>query len=137
MTAPGAPAPFTLAPTLLDKVWGGDRLARFNKPVAPGARVGESWELADMASTSASGAGGGAQQALENAGGVGEISKEKIGRVCGEFLDRIVAGGDGDGFCADGAAAFDVARRVADDEDFFGREFDAMALQCSRAGEFS
>lgn len=74
MTAPGAPAPFTLAPTLLDKVWGGDRLARFNKPVAPGARVGESWELADMASTSASGAGGGAQRSRISSGALAGLT---------------------------------------------------------------
>ncbi len=67
-TGPASAAPFTLAPALLDKVWGGDRLARFNKPVAPGARVGESWELADMASTSASGAGGGAQRSRISSG---------------------------------------------------------------------
>ncbi len=54
------PYPLILAPMLFDKVWGGDRLARFGKPVRAGARVGESWEVADLASTSASGAGGGA-----------------------------------------------------------------------------
>lgn len=43
---------------LLDKVWGGDRLAAFGKQVAKGGHVGESWELADLASTSAGGAGG-------------------------------------------------------------------------------
>lgn len=53
-----APYPLTFTPLLLEKVWGGDRLARFGKAVTAGARVGESWELADMASTSASGAGG-------------------------------------------------------------------------------
>jgi mannose-6-phosphate isomerase len=52
------PYPLLFQPLLLEKVWGGDRLARFGKPVAPGARIGESWELADLASTSASGAGG-------------------------------------------------------------------------------
>ncbi len=53
------PCPFLLVPTLMNKVWGGDRLARFGKDVRPGATVGESWELADLRSTSASGAGGG------------------------------------------------------------------------------
>jgi mannose-6-phosphate isomerase len=55
-----APHPLLLTPILLEKVWGGDRLARFGKRVAAGAKVGESWELADLATTSASGAGGGA-----------------------------------------------------------------------------
>lgn len=53
------PYPLLCAPVLLDKVWGGDALASFGKAVAPGAAIGESWEVADLASTSASGAGGG------------------------------------------------------------------------------
>src|SRR5678815_247840 len=55
-----APYPLTFEPFLLQKVWGGDRLSRFGKPVKPGATIGESWELADLPRTSASGAGGGA-----------------------------------------------------------------------------
>jgi mannose-6-phosphate isomerase len=62
------PAPLLLKPILMDKVWGGDRLARFGKPVAPGSKVGESWELADMGATSASGAGGGAARTLIDSG---------------------------------------------------------------------
>ncbi len=55
-----APVPFTLVPQLFEKVWGGQRLARLGKSLPdPQARYGESWELADMPSTSASGAGGG------------------------------------------------------------------------------
>jgi mannose-6-phosphate isomerase len=53
------PYPLLCAPVLLEKVWGGDALASFGKAVAPGATIGESWEVADLASTSASGAGGG------------------------------------------------------------------------------
>ena len=59
-----APYPLLLTPLLFPKVWGGDRLARFGKAVTPGDRVGESWELADMAATSASGAGGGSARTL-------------------------------------------------------------------------
>ncbi|GJQ29424.1 MAG: mannose-6-phosphate isomerase [Phycisphaerae bacterium] len=58
------PSPLIFRPILLDKVWGGDRLARFGKAVAPGAKVGESWELADLGATAASGAGGGAQRSI-------------------------------------------------------------------------
>lgn len=47
---------------LLRKVWGGDALARVGKPVPQGSTIGESWELADLATTSASGAGGGSAQ---------------------------------------------------------------------------
>lgn len=53
------PYPILFEPVLLDKVWGGDALASFGKPVPPNARIGESWEVADLPSTSASGAGGG------------------------------------------------------------------------------
>lgn len=58
------PYPLTFGPLLLEKVWGGDRLARFGKAVAPGSRIGESWELADLDSTSASGAGGAAARSI-------------------------------------------------------------------------
>lgn len=54
------PYPLLLEPILLSKVWGGDRLAALGKRVAPGETIGESWELADLPQTSASGAGGGA-----------------------------------------------------------------------------
>ncbi len=55
------PHPITFEPVLLQKVWGGRSLERIGKhlPTTDGS-FGESWELADMDSTSASGAGGGA-----------------------------------------------------------------------------
>ncbi len=56
-----APYPLLLRPILLEKVWGGRRLADLGKPLPTlDGKFGESWELADMPSTSASGAGGGA-----------------------------------------------------------------------------
>jgi mannose-6-phosphate isomerase len=57
-----APYPIVFEPMLLNKVWGGDSLSRVGKPVPPGSTIGESWEVADLASTSASGAGGGSAQ---------------------------------------------------------------------------
>jgi|GEM_PF-378396 len=48
--------PFLFAPVLLEKVWGGRRLSAFGKQLK--AAVGESWEVADLATTSAGGAGG-------------------------------------------------------------------------------
>lgn len=52
--------PLLFVPILKQKVWGGRRLARFGKSLPPdeSARIGESWELADLATTSASGGGG-------------------------------------------------------------------------------
>jgi mannose-6-phosphate isomerase len=46
-------------PILMEKVWGGSRLSKFGKKVEEGKKVGESWELADLAATSTSGGGGG------------------------------------------------------------------------------
>jgi mannose-6-phosphate isomerase len=56
--------PLVFKPLLFSKVWGGDRLARFGKDVARGSTIGESWEVADLASTASSGAGGGAQRSV-------------------------------------------------------------------------
>jgi mannose-6-phosphate isomerase len=56
--------PLVFEPILKDKVWGGDRLGAFGKRVARGARIGESWELADLSATSASGGGGGAAHSV-------------------------------------------------------------------------
>lgn len=53
-----APYPLLLKPILFEKVWGGGRLERFGKSIAPGKLIGESWELADLAATSPSGGGG-------------------------------------------------------------------------------
>jgi mannose-6-phosphate isomerase len=54
------PYPLLLEPLLLEKVWGGDRLSRLGKRLPHGKLIGESWELADLGSTSPSGGGGAA-----------------------------------------------------------------------------
>ena len=51
--------PLILEPILKPKVWGGRRLAEYGKQLPADEPTGESWELADLASTSASGGGGG------------------------------------------------------------------------------
>lgn len=61
---PPRPCPFRLRPILFEKVWGGRRLERFGRALPPGARIGESWELADLPATSPSGAGGGSARTL-------------------------------------------------------------------------
>lgn len=58
------PYPLVFEPLLFEKVWGGRRLERFGKRLPPGKLIGESWELADLASTSASGAGGDAARSV-------------------------------------------------------------------------
>ncbi len=59
-----APYPLTFEPILKEKVWGGRRLARYGKSLPEGALVGESWEVADLATTSASGGGGGEARSM-------------------------------------------------------------------------
>lgn len=58
------PYVLTFAPILKAKVWGGRRLARLGKALPPGVDVGESWEIADLASTSAGGGGGDAARSV-------------------------------------------------------------------------
>jgi len=58
------PYPLLLEPILMPKVWGGRRLERFGKHLPPGQMIGESWELADLGATSASGGGGGAARSV-------------------------------------------------------------------------
>lgn len=61
------PYPLVLRPIFFEKVWGGRALEMLGKSLPAGQMIGESWELADMGSTSASGAGGGAaRSAIEN-----------------------------------------------------------------------
>jgi mannose-6-phosphate isomerase len=85
-----APYPLPLTPLLFAKVWGGDRLARLGKAVAPGATIGESWELADMPSTSASGAGGSAARTLIADGPLKGLSLLQAGEAlpAGSLLGR-------------------------------------------------
>lgn len=52
------PSPLIFAPIFKEKVWGGCALERLGKALPPGANIGESWEIADLASTSADGGGG-------------------------------------------------------------------------------
>ncbi len=41
-------APFRLDPVLVERPWGGTRLAEYGKRLPAGARIGESWELCDL-----------------------------------------------------------------------------------------
>ena len=53
------PYVLTFGPILKEKVGGGRRLAGLGRALAPGVMVGESWEVADLGSTSVGGGGGG------------------------------------------------------------------------------
>ena len=41
-------APFRLDPILVERPWGGQRLARYGKTLPAGVHIGESWELCDL-----------------------------------------------------------------------------------------
>jgi len=64
MTDTPAPSPIVFVPELKEKVWGGRRLARLGKALPEVIDIGESWELADLDATSASGGGGGASRSV-------------------------------------------------------------------------
>lgn len=56
--ASNQPYPIVLQPILKPKVWGGRRLALYGKSLPLDQPIGESWELADLDSTSTTGGGG-------------------------------------------------------------------------------
>jgi len=39
--------PYKFTPALIERVWGGNALARYGKPIPSGKRIGESWEISD------------------------------------------------------------------------------------------
>tara|TARA_R110000868_G_scaffold119469_3_gene317126 strand:+ start:31316 stop:32380 length:1065 start_codon:yes stop_codon:yes gene_type:complete len=72
--------PLVLEPILKEKVWGGRKLAAFGKKLPEGAMIGESWELADLSSTSASGGGGDAAiSVIANGAMKGKTVRDAIG----------------------------------------------------------
>ncbi|MEM8783950.1 MAG: type I phosphomannose isomerase catalytic subunit [Planctomycetota bacterium] len=74
--------PLLLTPIYKEKVWGGRTLERLgrNLPGDPDAKIGESWELVDLAQTSASGGGGG-----------GATSVVANGPLAGQTLGQLIA----------------------------------------------
>jgi mannose-6-phosphate isomerase len=73
--------PLLFDPIYKAKVWGGRTLTKLGRSLPDGdINIGESWELADLASTSASGGGGGAER-----------SKIASGPLTGLFLNQAIA----------------------------------------------
>jgi len=71
--------PLLFRPILKDKVWGGRALEQFGKALPAGQNIGESWELADLDATSASGGGGGsAHSIIENGPLAGKTLRDAI-----------------------------------------------------------
>lgn len=92
------PYPLLFEPILKDKVWGGRRLERLGKRLPPGVAIGESWELADLSATAASGGGGGeARSEIRN----GALAGRRVGdavREWGATMMGEALAGHGDAF---------------------------------------
>jgi mannose-6-phosphate isomerase len=78
--------PLVLQPRFYEKVWGGRGLAQLGKAIPAGANIGESWELADMPRTSASGAGGGAARSVVDNGVMAGRTLSEVVSAWGEGL---------------------------------------------------
>ena len=73
--------PLKFAPVYKEKVWGGRTLESLGRTLpSPDAKVGESWELVDLATTSASGGGGGSER-----------SAVTNGPLAGQTLAQVIA----------------------------------------------
>ncbi|MBX3390729.1 MAG: class I mannose-6-phosphate isomerase [Phycisphaeraceae bacterium] len=78
--------PLVFRPIFKDKVWGGRALETLGKKLPPG-NIGESWELVDLDSTSASGGGGSAEHSvIENGALAGKPIREAIRQWGPELL---------------------------------------------------
>ncbi len=91
------PYPLRFVPILKEKVWGGRKLARYGKPLPPGVRIGESWEIADLAETSRSGGGGGPARSMIAGGPLaGRTLREALERWGEDLLGDAPATASGD-----------------------------------------
>lgn len=87
MTAPSGPlGPLLFRPILKEKVWGSTRLARYGKALEPNRLYGESWELADLPTTSAGGGGGGEARSVVAAGSLTGTDINSLVRTMGDDL---------------------------------------------------
>ncbi|MEO1510558.1 MAG: type I phosphomannose isomerase catalytic subunit [Planctomycetota bacterium] len=82
--------PLVFEPILKEKVWGHRRLASYGKPLPEGgALIGESWEIADLAQTSAGGGGGGEARSVVRAGpAAGTTITELVRRMGADLLGK-------------------------------------------------
>jgi mannose-6-phosphate isomerase len=88
--------PLVLEPILKEKVWGGRKLEAFGKKLPEGVNIGESWELADLSSTSASGGGGDAAiSVIANGYLKGKTIRDAIGAWGEGMLGGVELSGEG------------------------------------------
>ena len=81
MTAIPRVHPITFRPIFKEKVWGRRNLGRLGKVLPETGKIGESWELADLAATSPGGGGGeAARSIIDNGMLAGSTLHEAMGR---------------------------------------------------------
>jgi len=86
------PYPLLFEPILKAKVWGGRRLSALGKTLPPDEPIGESWEIADLDSTSPSGGGGDAAHSVVRNGALaGKTIREVIDLWGAELLGDLDA----------------------------------------------
>ena len=81
--------PLLFEPIYKEKVWGGRTLEKLGRNLPGGADtlIGESWELADLAQTSASGGGGGAERSvIAN----GPLAGKTLAEVIKQFGKQVI-----------------------------------------------
>ncbi len=90
--------PLTFKPIYKEKVWGGRTLEKLGRSLPGGqdSMIGESWELADLAQTSASGGGGGAERSvIANGPLAGRTFADVIGEGRSDILGGLTLTPDG------------------------------------------
>ena len=92
--------PLVFEPIYKKKVWGGRSLERLGRrlPGGPDTRIGESWEVADLASTSPSGGGGPAARSTVVNGDLEGMTLDELLRERGSEIMGPVATTDAGGF---------------------------------------
>jgi mannose-6-phosphate isomerase len=79
--------PITFRPIFKEKVWGRRNLSRFGKVLPESGKIGESWELVDLASTSPGGGGGDAARSLIDNG---LLAGSTLHEAMGTWGDRLM-----------------------------------------------
>jgi len=82
--------PLKFQPIYKAKVWGGRTLEKLDRNLPPDQLIGESWELADLGRTSASGGGGGAERSVITNGSLaGQTIHDAMNRYGGELMGHL------------------------------------------------
>jgi len=88
--------PLLFEPIYKPKVWGGRALEKLGRSLPEGESIGESWELVDLAATSASGGGGGAERSVVDNGPLaGTDLRALMDRFGAALMDRLPRSDEG------------------------------------------